>query len=146
MVDIAPLIFRKYFENCILQNRKLKAYLEEKRHILLHFYDERPCCFLNCISFKRRGKVMSKEQFQLIFSHNNSKKQNVHDIFSKGYLTQCCFCVYEVNQNVGFHILDITLSMLILKNCEKTKFNLVENWMTVLQRSRNELAHLSDFK
>lgn len=148
IVHVVPDITRKYFETRIFKDKTFKEYLEEKRHILLHLYHERPCCSKDCTTEISKRKVLSKEQFHLIFSPKDTSKEiNGHVIYSKGIVIQSCFCAYKVKENVGFHILDITLSIVILKYCEEELFrDSVKNWMTVLQRSRNELAHLTDFR
>ncbi|CAC5388750.1 TTN [Mytilus coruscus] len=105
------------------------------------------CCMCGQNGKWKFSKILSKDQFRILFKSNHDKLDNSHTKRSGKRLVQTCICHLVPIQCINVSVLDITLANVILTKCENIPHERgVYNWLEQIVKARNALFHLTDLR
>ncbi|CAG2205717.1 unnamed protein product [Mytilus edulis] len=144
IVDVVYLVIRKYIKEKILGSDSFESFLNKEKHKLVHIFETSKCCECTIPSIQRE-KLISHQQFLMLYKSNKRNLISNHKKYAGGKLTQICICEYSAKANIDVRVVDITLANYIIQKCGKHECG-IDNWIEQIKDVRNEIFHLSDIQ
>jgi len=92
-----------------LQGTSLQDFLENNKHIIFHFWQNKiHCCLCRGSSNSSRCQILNRKQWNILFVNNTNTCMNC---------INNCVCEYSAKIGIGFGVFDISLITCIILNC-----------------------------